>query len=673
MIEVEKARCTGRSGRPVGASDDKMMRITAQTGSGLSSGGTADLRGAMVRLSAAQRRSGSPADRARAAGLDKPRPGGSRKLSALSVMLRKRDNLNGARDQLRRMQELVRQAKDATTDADQAFIREQLGETDTAFRAFAGQGGDPAALAAFTLAGGESGNPGRSATLAGDVRAMVAGRGEYVIRTMDARVGGLTLSGSLLTTGSFADNSASVSMGPGGVSGTYTLTSEGTAETVSDARGTLELGGSFDGNSLVSVVRTGAAQGAEFRITKEPAGQLELENLDTGVKQVIAFAAIADQTGVKTLDFDQLGVTISLTGPSESTNTALASALDNLTIGSVSAGSSADGNSVTAVTMTGVAAGTTFTLSRNGSDIELQNTITNAKQRIDIQNIAGQAGAKVIDFDQLGVQISLTGAAESGNDALAKALDDRTLVASAGLSGAAIRLTHAETGTSQLLDVSALAGGAGAKSLNFSQLGVTVTLTGDAEDFAGELALALNGSTITATTRQGQARQVMVTDTQTGIAQTLAVTGTAGEGGRSLDFDALGLSLEIGEEGELDLDATLRGLQGVSFGGGAGPAAFGDREQVDLFAGEASGGRTRAEFAGEIDVAMAVMEGDQRALEVEIRGASRELGRNADGTGMVSSERNAAAVLRQLAEAAPSLLTLSHRDPGAPTALRLLG
>ena len=524
------------------------MRITAPAGTRLTNQQAISLRSALGRLADGQRM--RPAARAGAEGLAGTRPGGARKLGSFSVLLRKRDAVEATRSQLRRMRDLIGQTTGPVTEADKESIRESFREANAAFRRTQSAGFGRELLREFAVAG-----PAPASLSRAGISASIRGSGEFII-------------------------------------GTTTTDGRDRAAVVADDRGTLELGGQFDGNSLVSVVRSGAAQTAEFRLTKTTGNNLELENLITGDKEAIVIAGIVDQAGTKVFAFDQLGVTITLSGPGESTNNVLLAALENHTIGSVTVGSTADGNTVTGITLTGVAAGTIFTLNRkSGSKVELQNTVTGAKQTVDVTNIATQTGSKLIDFDRLGVKIDLTGGVESSTDALAKALHERTIVARAVTilrEFSQVTVTSTTTGQSETVFVSDATLADGSRLLNFDTLGVTLGIGSEASaDLDGALA-KLQGTRV---------------------------------GGRVR---------EAAEEGS-----------------GRTVALFGEEEDAGSISVEA--------LAKELDAALQQAEQEALALRTEIRTATRELGL-APGTSSVDPEFNSAAVAAEILTASPALL-----------------
>lgn len=115
--------------------------------------------------------------------------------------------------------------------------------------------------------------------------------------------------------------------------------------------------------------------------------------------------------------------------------------------GAVVVGAAADNNTVSLVDVGGADAGTTYTLTyAAGTDtLTLTNGATTQSQSIVTTAQAGTAGAKLFNFDQLGITFTLTGPAESAADAIGTALNTDTIVTAAG-SGAATFQVGAEAG-----------------------------------------------------------------------------------------------------------------------------------------------------------------------------------------------------------------------------------
>ncbi|PZC49698.1 MAG: hypothetical protein DK306_000458 [Chloroflexi bacterium] len=469
----------------------------------------------MVRLAAAQHRSGSPADRARAAGLGGSAPGGARNLSGLSTLLRQHENLNGAREQVRRMQGLVAQADKATTEEDRAQIAKQLSEADARYREFESARSQTPRLPAFSV----------------------------------------------------ADASATA------------------------------------GDPLV----------------------LRLRQTEKN---------IADTTGSVFLD-----ATLSP-------------------------------NVVTSVDVSKVTAGDDFLFSQNGQRITLTNTRTSAEQEIDVGSVAGINGAKLLDFDQLDVKLTLTGAASLNGTLFAKTLEGQTINTSLSLSDATVVAEDLASGAVQGHTSQTLTGSTGRSRVSLEQIGFAITIAGTAIP-SGDLSLRMELEPMAGVGDRTQ-QALRLTDVVSGKSESVHVEDAAFGG--DLRFDDLGVVLEIDADAPGGLAGVLAALQGA-------PAADSDAAPVgdgagvvDLF-GDTGDPEARrgADLATDLESALLALDRESGAIRGDIAAAARALGRTANGLEMINSERNAAAVLRQLAEAAPSLLTLSHRDPGAPTALRLLG
>ena len=134
--------------------------------------------------------------------------------------------------------------------------------------------------------------------------------------------------------------------------------------------------------------------------------------------------------------------------------------------GLVTVGATADNNTVSAVDMSGAQAGVTYTLSyvagtdtltlTNGTTAQAQSLVTTAQ--------AATVGAKVYNFDQLGVSFTLTGPAESAADAIGTALDTDTVITAAGAGSAQFQVgaNSGQSITVAFADMRATAIGTGA-------------------------------------------------------------------------------------------------------------------------------------------------------------------------------------------------------------------
>lgn len=88
-------------------------------------------------------------------------------------------------------------------------------------------------------------------------------------------------------------------------------------------------------------------------------------------------------------------------------------------------GSAVGTNSVTAINVSGATSGHKYKLTQTvGTLVQLQDTTTLQTQTIDVSVLAAQSGSKTLNFNQLGVSFTLTGAGQTGL-AVAAALNNK--------------------------------------------------------------------------------------------------------------------------------------------------------------------------------------------------------------------------------------------------------
>jgi hypothetical protein len=159
------------------------------------------------------------------------------------------------------------------------------------------------------------------------------------------------------------------------------------------------------------------------------------------------------------------------------------------------------GQTVTAVDVSAAGADRTFTLKRTGLNrLKMTDSVTGASQTLDL-SLLQAAGEKRLNYDQLGVSITLTGDAVIA-DTLAQALDNQTVVTTTVTDYTALRLTNSATGASQAIAFDALATSSGPKVVDFFEMGVSFTLDGPAESSTDALIQALHNATIVTETQQ---------------------------------------------------------------------------------------------------------------------------------------------------------------------------
>jgi len=123
---------------------------------------------------------------------------------------------------------------------------------------------------------------------------------------------------------------------------------------------------------------------------------------------------------------------------------ALTSSLDAAT-STVELGEAHGNASVTAIDVSGAAAGDTFTFSTSGTDVVLTNAAGSSQTKSNADFAVGVDGSTTVNFNELGVSISLSSALGETGANINAALAAGTLVTSAG-SGSAQFQTGADAG-----------------------------------------------------------------------------------------------------------------------------------------------------------------------------------------------------------------------------------
>ena len=145
------------------------------------------------------------------------------------------------------------------------------------------------------------------------------------------------------------------------------------------------------------------------------------------------------------------------------------------TIGPIADGGDADTVAVT-IDVSRADAGATYNVTVSGNDVTITNASTGDSQLITVGDLSGDGATQKLDFDTLGVSLTLTGTQDGGGDGDISAAD-----IAAGLNGASV--VTASSGSSVAIRVSAAAGDN--ISLNFDTAILARSLgNGGSEDIA---------------------------------------------------------------------------------------------------------------------------------------------------------------------------------------------
>jgi hypothetical protein len=156
---------------------------------------------------------------------------------------------------------------------------------------------------------------------------------------------------------------------------------------------------------------------------------------------------------------------------------------------------------VTDVDVSAAVADRTLDLQRTGlGRVRMRDATSGASQTLDLALVVG-GGEKVLNFDQLGVRITLSGGAVLA-DTLAQALDGQTVVTKTQTDYDRLRLTNTLSGANQVVTFDAIALTSGPKLVDFFALGVAFTLDGPAESTLDALVLSMDGVTLTTETEE---------------------------------------------------------------------------------------------------------------------------------------------------------------------------
>lgn len=120
------------------------------------------------------------------------------------------------------------------------------------------------------------------------------------------------------------------------------------------------------------------------------------------------------------------------------------------TIGPIADGGDGDTVAV-AIDVSRADAGATYNVTVSGNDVTVTNVSTGDSQLITVGDLSGDGATQQLDFDTLGVSLTLTGTQDGGGDGDISAAD-----IAAGLDGASV--VTASTGSSVSIRVSAAAG-----------------------------------------------------------------------------------------------------------------------------------------------------------------------------------------------------------------------
>ena len=120
------------------------------------------------------------------------------------------------------------------------------------------------------------------------------------------------------------------------------------------------------------------------------------------------------------------------------------------TIGPIADGGDADTVAVT-IDVSRADAGATYNVTVSGNDVTITNASTGDSQLITVGDLSGDGATQKLDFDTLGVSLTLTGTQDGGGDGDISAAD-----IAAGLNGASV--VTASSGSSVAIRVSAAAG-----------------------------------------------------------------------------------------------------------------------------------------------------------------------------------------------------------------------
>ncbi|MEE9278076.1 MAG: hypothetical protein V3V06_06655 [Dehalococcoidia bacterium] len=424
--------------------------------------------------------------------------------------------------------------------------------------------------------------------------------------------------------------------------------------TTLDSRSTARIGSTIAGLGLAALDVTGADAGATFVL--QVGGALSKTVLHSS--STLRVGDTLDAHAVTTVDVSTAAAGRTFAFSTVNTQTVVVDPVSTVKLGAVF-----DSNTVTAIDVSSADANTTFTLSKTGTfKVTLTNDTTSQSQELNLAGVTNKAGDKVFNFDQLGVQFTLNGPAESSNGAIATALDGGTIVTMMGGQSTALRLTDQATGANQTIALDSIASTSGDKLINFNQLGIAVSLTGPAESSAGTLAQAFRNKTIVTARDHLSAEgdgSITLTNTATGDSQTLALDTSRAQ--TVLDFGQLGIVLSF--DSASDADAPGAPLDGATIVTAERSEVRANEESRD----GSTAGVSLEELAESVEDALSELGDRRQAVELRLTRLKESVTELSDNS-VVREPGDFA----RLALADPELFLASQKDVSARAVLGLL-